>query len=361
MKFFRTSGALALAFVMFDSSAATLEVSEQDQQMLGIRTEVVERVQDAPAQVLNMRVAFSPDALWVIRSALPGLLTQVNVREGDRVEPGQALATLRSTELVALQQEFLEALAEFDVAGTALTRDQLLLEAGAISKRRWQDTLYAHAAARARLSGLEGQLLAAGMDADELESLAGTLTISPDLLVRAPAQGLVLARDVNPGTRVDESETLMRLGDPQKLILEALLSPAAAATLAPGMRLRAVDGQAGAVIEFLSSVVDPNSQTVSVRAVPDNASELRPGELSAWAVLEKGDTLVVPPAAVVRLNEADIVYVAVTGGFEERVIEARSTATGVWIVYSGLDAGERIAVQGTAALKGLSLGMGGGD
>jgi multidrug efflux pump subunit AcrA (membrane-fusion protein) len=69
----------------------------------------------------------------------------------------------------------------------------------------------------------------------------------------------------------------------------------------------------------------------------------------------------VPSAAVVRLNDEDVVYVVVAGGFEARRVTVRSTSGGAWIVLDGLQDGDRIATQGTAALKGMSLGMGGGD
>lgn len=361
MKQLFIAGAMALSFFMHNAVATSLELSEQDQRMLGIEVEAVARVEGASAGVLNMRVAFSPDAQWVMRAALPGVLTHVDVREGDRVQQGQSLATLRSPVFVELQQSYLQARAEFDVAENSRARDQRLRDAGSISERRWQATRSNFVVARAQLAGLESQLLAAGLDKTDLDELASRSTISTDLVLRAPAQALVLERDANPGTRVDESETLMRLGDPQELVLEALLSAAAAAYLEPGMRLQALRGDAGAVIDFVSSVIDPHSQTVSVRAVPDNATELRPGELSAWTVQEDGSALVVPAGAVVRLNDADVVYVLAPGGFDERVIDARSTATGNWIVNSGLEDGEHIAVRGTAVLKGMSLGMGGGD
>lgn len=341
--------------------AAPLEVSEQEQRMLGIEVQPVERAEGAGAELLNLRVSFSPDAEWDVRAPLPGVLTQVAVREGDAVEQGQALVTLLSPEFVALQQDYLKARAEYEVAEAALERDRKLREAGSISERRWQETRFASAAARAARAGLEGQLAAAGLDAPGLTALASTNTIAPDLVLRARAPALVLERDAHPGGRVDGSETLLRLGDPSQLVLEGVLSRAAAATLAEGTRLRALDDGAGAVVSFVSRVIDPRTQTVTVRAVPDDATGLRPGALSAWSVVTGEDVLMVPAGAVVRLDDRDVVYVAVPQGFEEREVDARSSASGAWLVRRGLREGERIAVRGTAALKGLSLGMGGGD
>jgi cobalt-zinc-cadmium efflux system membrane fusion protein len=361
MNRFILSAAAVLAFCISAAGAATLEISEEEQRMLGVEVAPVELSRAAGAETLNLRVTFSPDAQWVVRAPLPGVLTHVSVREGDRVEAGQALATLRSQAFVALQQEYLKALAEYEVAEGARARDQRLREAGSISERRWQETRYLHAAATASRAGLEAQLLAAGLAPAQLESLAAEAKISPDLVLRAPAAALVLEREANPGARMDGSETLLRLGDPQQLLLEGVVPASVAANLAEGARLRAGADGAGAVIVFVSTVTDPHSQTVRVRALPDEGADLRPGELSAWEVLTGEGVLVVPAGAVVRLDDRDVVYVATAGGFEERVIDARSGASGAWLVQDGLEEGEQVAVRGTAALKGLSLGMGGGD
>jgi cobalt-zinc-cadmium efflux system membrane fusion protein len=74
-----------------------------------------------------------------------------------------------------------------------------------------------------------------------------------------------------------------------------------------------------------------------------------------------GKVVLVPSSAVVKLEGIDAVFVATPAGFELRDVQIRSTGSGSWIVLSGLVAGDRVAVTGTAVLKGMSLGMGGGD
>jgi hypothetical protein len=69
----------------------------------------------------------------------------------------------------------------------------------------------------------------------------------------------------------------------------------------------------------------------------------------------------VPSSAIVKLEGLDVAYVQVVDGFEPRHVDVRSTGSGAWIVLDGLAAGERVAVSGTAVLKGMSVGMGGGD
>jgi cobalt-zinc-cadmium efflux system membrane fusion protein len=353
--------ALALAALCPPAIAAPLAVSEQERQLLGIEVETVARLENAGTGSITMRVAFSPDAEWVIKTPFPGVLYRALVQQGDRVKAGDPLVVIRSPEFVALQRDYLKARAELSMAEAAWQRDQQLGEAGSISERRRQETRYEYDSARAGFAGLEGQLAMAGFDGRALQKLAADATISPDLVLSAPADAIVLDRPVPLGTQLDGSELLVSLGEPDKLVLNGVLSKTMAARLQEGTRIRSLDGSTKAVIVFVSSVLDPLSQTVTVRAVPDHCANLSAGQLTEWQTLSDEWVLLVPSSAVVRLDDADVVYVEVAAGFEARKVTVRSTAGGAWIVLDGLQDGERVATRGTAALKGMSLGLGGGD
>ncbi|MCW8873592.1 MAG: efflux RND transporter periplasmic adaptor subunit [Xanthomonadales bacterium] len=352
---------LALAAVSGLASAAPLAVSEEERQLLGIQVEAVTLLENAATGSITMRVGFSPDAEWVIKTPFSGVLHRALVQQGDRVKAGDPLVVIRSPEFVALQRDYLKAGAELRMAEAASKRDQRLGEAGSISDRRRQETRYQYDSARADFAGLEGQLAMAGFDAAALKKLAAEAVISPDLVLTAPADAVVLDRQALLGTQLDGSEPLVSLGEPDKLVLNGVLSRSAAERLREGMRIHSEASACGAVIVFVSSVIDPLSQTVTIRAVPDSSENLSPGQLMEWQMLSEDRVLLVPSAAVVRLNDEDVVYVAVAGGFEARSVTVRSTSGGAWIVLDGLQDGDRIATRGTAALKGMSLGMGGGD
>jgi cobalt-zinc-cadmium efflux system membrane fusion protein len=361
MKFRYLIVTLALAVFSQPGFAGALAVSEQERELLGIEVETVARLENAGTGSITLRVAFSPDAEWVIKTPFAGVLHRALVQQGDRVKAGEPLVVIRSPEFVALQRDFLKARAEFRMAEAAWQRDQKLGEAGSISDRRRQETRYTFESRRAELAGLEGQLALAGFDADAFRKLSTAAAISPDLVLSAPADAIVLDRPVPLGTQLDGSEPLVSLGEPGKLVLKGVVSKTAAERLREGTRIRSADGSTRAVIVFVSSVLDPLSQTVSVRADPDDCAHLSAGQLMEWQTLSDEQVLLVPSSAVVRLHDADVVYVEVAGGFEAREVSVRSTAGGAWIVLDGLRDGDRVATRGTAALKGMSLGLGGGD
>lgn len=354
-----------LAIVLFawcmTANAQLLNVSKEEQEMLEIRVQAVTAVTAGSTGELSLRVGFSPDGEWAIKTPYSGILHRTYVQVGDHVNAGDSLVTIRSAEVVGLQRDYLKARAELSLQESTWLRDKKLKDAGSVSSRRWQETLYAYEMAKAEYAGLRAQLMLAGFSEADIGKLSAEMEISPDITLRAPVDALVLMRPAMLGEHLDGSELLARLGEPDKLVLEGMLSKSAAAHLRQGATIRKQGGSNQAVLVFVSSVIDPDTQTVQVRAEPIDPAGLLPGQLTRWAVQSDSEILTVPSSAIVKLDGADVAYIQVAGGFETREVEVRSTGSGQWIVLDGLSPGDRVATSGTAILKGMSVGMGGGD
>ena len=342
-------------------AAQQLEMSAAEQKLLGIDVQMVASAATGSMGELTLRVGFSPDGEWAIKTPFPGILHRAWVQVGDRVQAGDPLMTVRSAEVVSLQRDYLKARAELSLREAAWSRDKKLNDAGSVSNRRWQETRFAHDMAKAEFAGLRAQLLLAGFSDADLKLLSQKMDISPDIVMRAPADAIVLERPAMLGENLDGSELLARLGEPDKLILEGMLSSSAAAHLDEGMSIAMQGSDQRAVLVFVSNVIDPNTQTVRVRAEPMGIAGLVPGQLSRWSVQSGSEVLTVPSSAIVKLDGLDVAYVKVAAGFEPRPVDVRSTGSGDWIVLGGLNPGDRVAISGTAVLKGMSVGMGGGD
>ncbi|MGB7452775.1 MAG: efflux RND transporter periplasmic adaptor subunit [Lysobacterales bacterium] len=361
MKFGKSLGLLVLFIPVFSFAAQNLQISQQEQKLLGIEVQTIAAVEEGGAGEITLRVAFAPDGEWAIKTPLAGALQRVFVQQGDRVKTGDPLVIVRSADMVALQRDFLKARAELNLQVSNWKRDQQLGEAGSISERRWQETRFNHDTAQAEYAGLRGELMLAGFSASDLNRLSEKMEIGPDITLRAPVDAVVLETPAMLGDQLDGSELLVKLGEMHKLVLEGNLSRSAAAHLGVGGQIASQDDGTRAALTFVSSVIDPQTQTVHVRAQPREPSKLQPGQLTRWNVLSKGLVLTVPSNAVVKLEGRDVVYLSVPSGFDVRDVVVKSTGSGAWVVISGLATGDRVAVAGTAALKAMSMGIGGGD
>ena len=361
MKFGKILVMPALVMLALPAIAQILPISEQEQNLLGIRVQTVTAVDQGDAGEITMRVAFAPDGEWAIKTPLSGILQRVFVQEGDRVKSGDPLVVVRSPDMVALQRDYLKARAELNLQVSNWKRDRQLGEAGSISERRWQETRFNHDTAQAEYAGLRGQLLLAGLSDADLEHLSEKMEIGPDIILRAPADAIVIERPAMLGDQLNGSELLVKLGETGKLVLEGKLSRSVAAQLSVGGQLSLQGDGARAELSYISRVIDPQTQTINVRAQPDDTSMLLAGELTRWDVLSTGLLLNVPSSAVVKLEGRDVVFLSVSTGFEIRDVVVKTTGSGSWIVQDGLVSGDTVAIAGTAALKGMSMGMGGGD
>lgn len=343
------------------ASAQSLSISTEEQKLLGIDAQEVSSAASGSTGEITLRTEFAPDAEWLIKTPYSGILFRSFVQVGDRVSAGEPLMTVRSAEVASLQQDFLKAAAEWKLQKAAWERDKKLSDAGSVSSRRWQETQFAYEMARAEYAGLRAQLAFAGYAEEDIASLARTGAVTPDIVLRAPADALVVDRPAVLGDHLDGAELLARLGDPARLVLIGNLSKSAASHLYQGANVRHRESGISATLVYVADVINPESQTVYVRAEAEDTSGLLPGQLTTWSVLSQGEMITVPSSAIVKLDGVDVAYVEVPGGFEPRTVQVKNTGAGEWIVLEGLLDGDRVAVSGTVVLKGMSVGMGGGD
>ena len=352
---------ISVCFCGLTAVADVLTISEEEQRLLGIEVQAVAAAASTRTGELTLQVGFSTDGEWVIKSPYPGILYRTHVQAGDRVSAGDPLLTVRSGDIVTVQRDFLKAEADWKLQQAAWQRDRKLRDSGSVSSRRWQETQFAYDMAKAEYAGLRAQLQFAGYDEKDIDRLSRDMNVTPDIVLRAPADALVLERPAMLGDHLEGTELLARLGDPARLLLTGRISRSVAEHLAEGDVIAQQGGTARAIVVLVAQVIDPATQTVHVRAEPTDSTGLAPGQLTRWYVQSGSPVLTVPSSAIVKLEGRDVVYVQTAGGFEEREIDVRNTGGGAWVVLDGLSDGERVAVSGTAALKGMSVGMGGGD
>jgi cobalt-zinc-cadmium efflux system membrane fusion protein len=120
----------------------------------------------------------------------------------------------------------------------------------------------------------------------------------------------------------------------------------------------------GAQVTLIGHNVDPDSQTVLVRAeVREAGGCLRPGQF-VQVRLKLGGTeqrYRVPSSALTRSGDQALVFVREPFGFLVKQVRVVGQEDGYTIVAGGLKGDETVAVSGLAALKAAWMGLGGGE
>ncbi|RRQ23824.1 efflux RND transporter periplasmic adaptor subunit [Guyparkeria sp. SCN-R1] len=351
--------------------AADITMSDSQARALGIETAAVQAASNVAGHAYPAEIRVPPANETVLAAPVDGLIQQVRVAEGETVTQNQPIASLLSPGLVGLQRDYLEELASHRVAAQALERDRALAEEGIIAKRRLDESRGAYNQSDARLSALRQSLSLAGMSDEAIDRLDQTRRIDAVLDLVAPRDGTVMERMVTAGERVDAASALVRISALDTLWLEVRLPTERLADVQPGDRVTVVDEAIQAEVILVGSRIDPDDQTVMVRARVDAVDgRLRPGQFLRVRLegADQADLLRVPGNAVIRQGKAFFIFVATEGGFDAFPVERLGEADGLLTIrvsdtgdQSQLSAGDQVAVDGVAAIKGAWQGMGGDE
>lgn len=272
-----------------------------------------------------------------------GRVVSVAVEAGDWVRQGQVLATIdrsvQNQQVRSGRAQIEVARSEANLAQANLDRALQLVERGFVSKADVDRLTATRDGAVARLRVAEAQV-------GELQARNDRLNIV------APAAGLVLDRNVEPGAvvgagsgalfvlaRGGEMEMLASVGETQL----ASIGPGAPATVTPTGSDRSFNGRVWQV----SPVIDPQNRQGTVRIALSYAEGLRPGGF-ATAELQSGTLVapVLPESAVLSDDEGAYVYVVDSDNIAQirRVETGMVTPRGI-VIEGGLTGRERIVLR----------------
>lgn len=352
----------AAVFVPTRASAAEaplLPVRPEQREALGVTLAVVEPADTVPEPLLPARVTVPNARLQVLSARESAVVLSLRVSVGDRVAPDQILARLESPALVLLQQEFLHALAQRDLARELAEREETLAAEGVIAGRRGLETRARLAERESSLEAGRRALLLAGLERAEVQQLAAERVLSANLAVRSPFAGVVLEQYVRVGERVEAGAPLYRVGQLEELAIEVHVPLERARGLAVGARIEVVGAQANGRIVAIGSEVHPLDQGIVVRGLlADPLGELRPGQfvrVQLSTPVSGRAAHRVPGDSVVRIGDRSWVFVAEEGGFRASEVEVLGGSGRSWVVRGARLEGARVVVRGTATLKALWL------
>ena len=325
---------------------------------LGVETRPLAAADTGSAAGLPAKVVVPVEQMRVVAAPLAGLLTQVGAVAGQTVKKGQMLARLASPGLLQVQRDYLQAKQQADLAQRSLARDEQLFKEGIIAEARLQSSRASQAQAAVAARELQAELRIAG-------ATAGGGSLTPEVAVSAPLDGVVLEASAAVGSRVEAATALFTVAQLNPLWLEIQAPAALAGNLKEGAAVRIAGSEASGKLINVGRQISPGSQTVTLRARMDvGLDSLHPGQMveatvaaapQAGATAGKSATYRIPQAAVVRQAGQAWVFVQTAGarpGFQATPVSVAGNAgADVLVSGSALAANAAEAVKGVSALK----------
>jgi len=282
-----------------------------------------------------------------------GRLIDLKIQLGERVERGQELAVIDSSDLAQAYADEDKARSAVKMTKQALDRAVALEKYSAGSVKDRQQAENDHAQAQAELERTQSRLRAIGVVADLKEE-------GRKLSLKAPVSGSVIDLQVARGAHLnDTTAAIMTIANLDEIWVTANVPEKDTALVAQGQAVDVVfAAYPGEVFKgrvlFVSDILDPDTRRTKVRIAFQNPNmRLKPNMFaSATFVTPKQTVPIVPTTAVVLRNEADQVFVEIAPWtFEARPIEIDFQQGNQAVIAHGLEAGQRVVVRGAVLLN----------
>ncbi|MEW9808732.1 efflux RND transporter periplasmic adaptor subunit [Mesorhizobium sp. ZMM04-5] len=306
-----------------------------------------------------------------VGSDLSGLaVVSLNADEGDVVKTGDILAVLDRSMLDTqlAQVEASRAQAEATIAqmraqigdaevgvrqaSEALERADALQKKGVATEAQRDNAAHALDSARAKLDSAEKALAASEAQLGVVEAQRQNILVQIGKTeLRAPAGGLVLARDATLGSVVTPGGApLFRIAIGGELELEAAVAETVLPRLAVGMAahvsMPGVDHPIDGSVRRISPEIDKASRLGSIRIALEPDSPARAGNFARGAVeLVRREGVAVPVSAVMYAGSDAFLQCVEDGTVKSRSVTLGARSEGMVEILSGLAEGEEVVAR----------------
>ncbi len=315
----------------------SVRIDPQRQQIIGVRLGTAERISGKQKLRTVGRVVPDENRTYRILTGTDGWIRGIfGGTTGSIVQKDELLATLYNRDFLTAEQGLIYTL-------NSLER----------FKKQGMDSPEQVASSENQIRAAEDNLRALGMGDLQIAEIASTRNLTREIAVRAPATGLVIARNVFPGLRFDRATELYRIVDLSTIWVLADVFQNEASYFQPGVTAQVSLSQYGKTFEARVTDVppafDPGSRTLKVRLEAKNPSFLLRPDMFVDVELSVTlpEAVSVPADAVLDSGLHKHVFVdRGKGHFEPRTVETGWHFGDNIAISKGLMPGERIVVSG---------------
>jgi cobalt-zinc-cadmium efflux system membrane fusion protein len=317
------------------------------------------------AIVTSGKVTFDDLRVSHVFSPVSGRVSKILAQPGERVKKEQQLAIIQSPDVGQAFSDLAKAQADLAAAEKDYRRQKELYDAHAASQKDFE-------AAKANFDKAKAELERAQRKA-HLLSRGGADSVTQEFSLKAPIDGEVVLRNVNPGTEVQgtygggqvvelftvgELDRVWVLADVFEMDLGRVKQKAHVSVKVVAYPQRIFDGN----VEWVAGSLDSNTRTAKVRISVDNHERLLKPEMYATVsiAVDERKALAIPRTALMRLGEQTIVFKQIGTAsdgrlkFERVPVAVDEEEGGDWLpITHGLDEGERIVTSGGILLLGM--------
>jgi cobalt-zinc-cadmium efflux system membrane fusion protein len=317
--------------------------------------------------VTSGKVSFDDLRVAHVFSPVTGRVKRILAEPGERVKKGAPLATIESPDVGNAFADYGKAQADLVAAEHDFRRQKELFEAHAGSQRDSESAEDNYGKAKAEMER-------ARQKARLFRSTGGsTDAVSQEFTLRAPIEGEVIARAVNPGAEVQgqysggtavelftvgELDSVWVFADVFEMDLARVHKDAPVSIKVVAYPEKAFAGK----VDWISDALDPTARTARVRcSLPNPGRELKPEMYATVAISVAAPAVAaLPRAALLRIGDQTVVFVqngSTPDGrlrFSRRIVAVNEDEGADYVpIVRGVNRGDQVVTSGAILLSGM--------
>jgi RND family efflux transporter MFP subunit len=311
---------------------AAIKVSPERQQLIGVKTGVVERrPMNKVVRTVGL-VDYDEKRIAHIHTKISGWIEDLYVDyTGKLVEKGEQLLTIYSPELVSTQDEYLLALKGRKELGSSTLREVSLG-----SSRLYEAT--------------RRRLLLWDITEEQIDELERTGEPNTKMSLHSPIDGFVLHKGAFEGKYVSPNDELYTIADLSVVWIYADIYEYELPFIHVGQEARVslsyLPGEEFVgTVDYIYPYMEEKTRTVKVRLVFDNPGwKLKPKMYTNVKLkVDLGEQMAIPEDAILDTGTRQVVFLYRDNGtFEPREVKLGQKVEDYYVLLEGLDEGNRI-------------------
>ncbi len=306
-----------------------VELTEAQMKNGGVSLGKIEDKQISGTIKVNGKLDVPPQQLVSISAPLGGFLKSTSLLEGSRVKKGELIGTIENLEFIQIQQDYLEAKSNFELAKADYERQQSLAKENVNSEKTLQQSKSNFTTWEAKFNGLKEKLNVLNISVSSVES--GNVRSSINLF--SPINGYVTEVNVNIGKFVNPTDVLFEIVDTEHLHAELIIFEKDVPKLKLGQKVRftlANETSERTATVYLIGREISDDRTIQIHCHIDKQDkELLPG-MYLNAVVETGGIKVpaLPDESIIDYQGKKYVFIAVDEPTENKEEEHKGESEG---------------------------------
>ena len=297
-----------------EAKDAIVTLTDEQIKAIGLKTGSIESRNLKTTLKVNGKLTLPPQNQAQVSVLMGGIVKTIDVTEGQFVNKGQLLATLVNSEIIQLQQDYMENKSKLTYLQQEYDRQKSLQEERINATKTFQQVQNELSTIQARQQGLKEKLQLYGIAGEKISSS----NFKNQIPILAPISGFIHHANLTMGKLADANTVLFDIVDNRFLHLDLTVFEKDIHKIKTGQKLTFTDANDKthvhpATIFALNKAFENNEQAIIVHAKIDEKTEaILPGMyVEARIQVDDNKTAALPDEAIVSSGDDHFIYVEI--------------------------------------------------